>query len=310
MANIPAVAAAFARIKAPWQDVPVISLHGRDEEIRLWEALARNESVALYTDRQKNPAWIAAMLMENQMLDLNICVLERLGAKDERVDWYTPEQAAKNTFNEPNMVIIKRKRPVVATTKDRFLGMPEAWFAHEEGLITKAEVRAVALAKLRLKPDHTLWDLGAGSGSISIEAALFITTGKIIAVEKNAQRIKQIEENRRHFGIHNLSVREAFLPDGLEELPPPDRVFIGGGGRHLAEIIRRADQRLAEGGIMVINTVLLGNVDTALCTLETLEYQTEGVQVQVSRIRKMPYGQRLAAQNPVWVISGIKTRSP
>jgi precorrin-6Y C5,15-methyltransferase (decarboxylating) len=192
-----------------------------------------------------------------------------------------------------------RKRPLL-------LGAPDAWFDHEKGLITKAEVRAVTLSKLRLGPRHTLWDLGAGSGSVAVEAALFVTAGKIIAVEKEPQRVGQINANARRFGVGNLRAVQAQLPAGLTGLPRPHRVFIGGGGRDLPAIVAAAARRLRPGGILVVNTVLVQNLDAAAQTLRELGFRTEIVQVQILRGQDMPFSTRLEALNPVWIITGVR----
>jgi precorrin-6Y C5,15-methyltransferase (decarboxylating), CbiT subunit len=99
--------------------------------------------------------------------------------------------------------------------------MPESTYVHDQGLITKAEIRVLTLAKLRLSPHHVMWDLGAGSGSVSVEASLYVTEGKIIAVERRPDRIEHIRQNREKFGISNLDIVMAALPEGLSELPSP-----------------------------------------------------------------------------------------
>jgi precorrin-6B C5,15-methyltransferase / cobalt-precorrin-6B C5,C15-methyltransferase len=189
------------------------------------------------------------------------------------------------------------------------LGAPDSWYDHSAGLITKAEVRAIALAKLRLATGHILWDLGAGSGSIAIEAALFVKRGQIIAVEQDPIKIKQIQGNRHRFGVRNLKIIQMAMPAGLSDLSPPDRIFIGGGGKHLKEIIMTAAQYLKRDGIMVINVVLIPNLEIAMTTLRKAGFEAEVIQVQIHRGQEMPWGDRLEAQNPVWVITGIRKKT-
>ena len=173
-------------------------------------------------------------------------------------------------------------------------------------MITKSEIRAITFSKLRLLKDHVLWDLGAGSGSISIEASLLVPAGRVFAIEKNPQRIEQIEINKRRFGVKNLEIVHAVLPEGLEKLPRPDRIFIGGGGRDLGHIINAAVTFLKPDGLVVVNTVLMQNLQTATEVLRALEFKTSNVQVQINRSQHMPWGDRFEAQNPVWIISGIR----
>jgi len=304
--NISSIAAAFARIKEPWGDVRVISLHGRKNENELFKALVEENTVAVYTDPIKNPAWIAGRLIAENFLNYKMCVLESLGTDDERCNWYPLDQAAATAFSQPNLVILKNSRREESDTQIPHIGIPDHCYVHENGLITKSEIRAITLSKLQLQPDHVLWDLGAGSGSVSIEASLLVHRGKVLAVEKKSERVQQIQSNKRRFGIKNLEVIEATLPDGLAQLPRPDRIFIGGGGRDLKKIIEAAVAVLNPGGMVVINTVLMPNVLAAMEGLKALGCQTETVQVQISRSQKMPWAERLQAQNPVWIVTGSR----
>ena len=179
--NVSSVAAAFARIGQPWQEARVVSLHGKHNQGVLLELLRSEDTVAVLTDPVHDPAGVARLLLEHDLGPLRMCVLEALGTASERVGWHDLRRAVSMKFQEPNIVVIKRRHDSLDRQRPLLLGAPDAWFEHEKGLITKAEVRAVSLSKLRLCPRHTLWDLGAGSGSVAIEAALFITAGKIIA---------------------------------------------------------------------------------------------------------------------------------
>jgi len=302
--NITTVAAAFSRIKEPWHDAHVISLHGRSDTKSLMDAISRHDKIAVYTDSSNNPAMIAKLLADNNIDNYHMCVFEQLGTEHERIRWFDLSENFCMDFLEPNMVVLKR----VHKTKKQsecFFGMDDRLFNHENGLITKAEVRAVTLSKLFLNnKDLILWDLGAGSGSVAIEASLFITNGTIYAVEKNKERINQIKNNTNRFHAHNIKIIHATIPEGLEKLPLPDRIFIGGGGRDLKKIIQLSCGVLKKKGIVVINTVLIQNVETALTTLTHLGFKTDTVQVQINKGRDMPWGTRLESLNPVWIISG------
>ncbi len=184
--------------------------------------------------------------------------------------------------------------------------MPDDAYAHENGLITKSEIRSISLGKLKLLAHHVLWDLGAGSGSIGIEASRLVPRGRIVAIEQHPERIRNIECNRLRHGVANMEIHQATLPDGLQDLPTPDRIFIGGGGRKLETIIRSAAGYLHPDGILVVNTVLIDNLTVALRTLKDLGFSTETVQIQVSRSKDMPWSQRFEAQNPVWIITGTR----
>jgi precorrin-6B C5,15-methyltransferase / cobalt-precorrin-6B C5,C15-methyltransferase len=304
--NVSSAAAAFARIGQPWQAARVVSLHGKRNQRVLLELLRSEDTVAVLTDPAHDPAGVARLLLEHDLDLFGMCVLEALGTASERVGWHDLRRAASMKFQEPNIVVLKRRPDRPDRKRPLFLGAPDAWFDHEKGLITKAEVRAVTLSKLRLGPRHTLWDLGAGSGSVAVEAALFITAGKILAVEKDPRRVEQINANAKRFGVGNLRAVQAALPEGLAGLPRPHRVFIGGGGRDLPGIITAAAHCLRPDGILVVNTVLLKNLESAAETLRQLGFRTEIVQVQILRGQDMPFSTRLEALNPVWIITGVR----
>ena len=307
--NISSVAAAFSRLKIPWHDAHIISLHGRNKGRTLLPILAKKDKVAVFTDPENSPAWLANYLLEKGITDYDMCVLEQLGTSSERIEWYLPSEAAGIRFSEPNLVILKLRELRSEKITEIYSGMPEYLFDHQEGLITKAEIRAVTLSKLRLMQSHIMWDLGAGSGSISIEASIFIRLGRIFAIEKNPDRIIQIENNRKRFNVKNLEIIQSELPDGLDYLPAPDRIFIGGGGKDLEKIIRSCSGYLKQDGVIVINTILLSNIEVAMSTLKSQGFITDIVQIQISRGQEMPLGKRLDAENPVWIICGEKRKS-
>ncbi|MEJ2640768.1 MAG: precorrin-6y C5,15-methyltransferase (decarboxylating) subunit CbiE [Desulfosarcinaceae bacterium] len=309
--NVSALAAAFARIKVPWQDARVLSLHGRTPTAGKLAQLERHPKWAVFTDPQHGPAWLARRLAEAGLIDFDFWVLSRMGTPEERVVCLDVATATSHEAPEPNLVVLLRRETQDAL-QDRpapyHLGLPEAAFDCEAGLITKSEVRAVALAKLELVPDAdlTVWDLGAGSGSLAVEAARLVPQGRVVAVEQKATRTVRIEKNRQKFGCANLMVVTAALPEGLETLPDPDRIFIGGGGRDLAAIIPAAVRRLKTGGVLVINTVLLGSLTLARENLAGFGLPHQTVQIQVSRSSPMPWDERLAPQTPVWIIQARK----
>ncbi len=313
--NISSVAAAFSRIKQRWDDARVVSLHGRRPEKSFLDAVAGHEKVVVFTDSKKTPGWLGQQLIKAGYDKAMMCVLENLGAPQERVAWYSPKQASSKEFEKLNVVIVLRQampeissRPLLYLKQhqDLHLGMPEECYHHETGLITKAEVRAISISKLCLRPGMVLWDLGAGSGSVSLEASLLLRGGNIFAVEQDPERISHIRQNKKQFRVRNLDIVQAKLPGGLKHLPKPDRIFIGGGGKDLVSTIKAAGAYLKPGGVIVINTILLSSLDKAMAALQSLGFSTEVVQVQVSRGKPMPSGQRLEALNPVWIISGYR----
>ena len=304
--NITAVQAACARLKIGWQDVRIISLHGRS-----WEALAvalgQADKLIVYTDPEHTPGAIARFLLERGQDEAQMFVLEDLGQETERLTRLSLEEAKAREFSPLNMVVILAAVPAKPQAAARLhLGLPEEALAHQGGLITKAEVRAVVLARLELYPGLVLWDVGAGCGSVGLEASLLMPGGKIIAVEQDEARAGQIRANAAKFGVQNLAVVCGRAPECLAGLPAPHRVFIGGGGQDLADILKEILVRLEPGGKVVLTAALLETLETAREVLAAALWQMEVVQLQVSRSRPLAGGAFMQALNPVWIISGNK----
>lgn len=308
--NVSAIAAAFARIKIPWHNAKIISLHGKQETEFSFSGLAQEDKVAFLTDPVRGPNFIAEKLAKENLHGFRLCVLENLGdEKKQTVSWFeTPGLLRGRSFDDPNIVILlKQETPVKKEPRETHIGMPDSLFRHENGLITKSEIRSVSLSKLKLfHHAHLLWDIGSGSGSVGIEASFLIPRGHVYAIEKNKKRIPDIAHNISTFGCTNVTVLNTAFPEGTDVLPPPDRIFIGGGGKRLEIILKTACQRLERSGIIVINTVLLQNLETAVGLLKQLNFDPEAVQLQVSKSTRMPYGDRFDALNPVWIVSGTK----
>ncbi len=317
--NISAIGAAFSAICHPWQDAKLVSLHSKVGDEFIFPSLNCETKVAFLTGPTKDPVYIGKQLIKNRINGFRVCVLENLGDTDkEKISWFTDyKQLVLGEFSHPNIVILLRApsnqntsaQPIVP--HETYLGMPDKTFRHSRGLITKAEIRALSLAKLRLtNKAHVLWDIGAGSGSVGVEAALQLPWGTVYSVEKNKARIPDIQYNVQQFQLSNVSILNLDFPLGSQKMRDPDRIFIGGGGKGLDKIIDCCCQRLKSNGIIVVNTVVLENMDAAVCQLKHNGFRTDMIQVQVSRAKPMPYGNRLDALNPVWIISAKKDSRP
>jgi len=309
--NISSVSAAFAAIKEPWHDALTLSLHGKKEaESISFSRLSHETKIAFLTSPEMHPGVIAERLIQEGISDFRFCVLENLGQKDqERISWFDNiDHVSRQSFQDPNIVILlKRGLHPSPVSRETHIGMEDSLFKHSKGLITKSEIRCVTLSKLKLvKKDHVLWDIGSGSGSVGIEASFLIPWGLGYAIEKHPARISDMVHNIKNFNCSNVKVVNAEFPAGIKELRSPDRIFIGGGGENMAAILKRCCEKLAPSGRIVINTVLLQTISTALACLEKHRFSTDIVQLQVSRSKGMPYGDRLEASNPVWIISGVK----
>jgi len=316
--NVTAVQAACARLKIAWQDAAVVSLHGRAWE-PLKEALKEGGKLIIYTDPQHPPEAIARFLLARGHGQMRLCVCEDLGQDTERVSWLSAAEAQTREFSPLNLVVawpdstgeegIVSEDEAPASGAQVFpalhLGLPEEALAHQQGLITKVEVRAVVLAKLQLGPGQVLWDVGAGCGSVGLEASLLLGGGRIFAVEQDPQRAAQIKANREKYRVANLEVVLGQAPKCLAGLPTPERVFVGGGGRILAKVLKEVIKRLDSKGRVVLTATLLKSLETARQVLGRAGWQVEVVQLQVSRARPLGDSEYLQALNPVWVVTAM-----
>lgn len=170
--------------------------------------------------------------------------------------------------------------------------------------MTKEEVRTVALAKARLPLDGVVWDVGAGTGSLSVEAALRCRQGRVFAIERDAQAQALLAANARRFGADNVELVAGEAPEALIGLPAPDRVFLGGSGGHLDSILRAVRERLRPEGRVVLLAVSLRTQGRACRLLEELGFRWEAVLLQVARSRLLGGQQLWQGLNPVTVLTG------
>jgi precorrin-6B C5,15-methyltransferase / cobalt-precorrin-6B C5,C15-methyltransferase len=184
------------------------------------------------------------------------------------------------------------------------LGLPDDSYAHLNGQITKAEVRAVSLARLAPRRGDTVWDIGAGSGAVSIEAAWLCHPGGVYAIERRPEQRACVAENIQRFAADNVHLLEGEAPQALHDLPDPDAVFVGGSGGHLGPILECVAQRLRPGGRLVGNFATLEALHQATTCLDALGLAWEMAEVSVARATRVGAAQtRLAALNPVFIVS-------
>jgi precorrin-6B C5,15-methyltransferase / cobalt-precorrin-6B C5,C15-methyltransferase len=313
---------AFARINEAWDDAVFISLHGGPDIAKRralpYEAadipmlLERSGKMGILTDRENNPSVVAKVLnsafpIPNSALVMYVC--ERLGYPDERITQGTPAEIAAASFSDPNVVIIVRDRVQGSGGRGQetrvTFGLREDEIDHERGLITKDEVRAVTLHKLRLPQNGVLWDIGAGSGSVSLEAAGICPGLTICAVEKEDERINTIRKNALQRRVGNVRIVHGSAPEALQDLPDPDRVFIGGSGGNLGEIIRLVNEKMP-AGVVVINAASLDTLSAALTALDANGFRAEVAEISVSRSKVVAGKRLMSALNPVFIIRGEK----
>ena len=192
----------------------------------------------------------------------------------------------------------------------RALGLPDDAFQQRRplrGQITKREVRALCLYSLGLRPDSTIWDVGAGTGSVSVEAALIAYQGMVYAVERDEKSLPLLRDNVARWGSSNIQIIPGEAPASLEDLPDPDSVFIGGTGGRLAEILDTVARRLKDGGRVVVNLAALERTQEVYHRLTGLGLTADLVMLTSARGKEMPDGAvRLESQNPVFVVTACR----
>ncbi len=307
--NVSAVQLAFARIKESWEDAAFISLHSRATD-NLLETVRANAKICILTDSTNNPAKIARLLLDNGIKNYRAYICQNMGDKSEKVISIGLRRLSAMECAPLNILILIRSAPLATNEvpQTRLPGISDDEFYQRKpkaGLITKQEVRAVSLAKMRLTKESVIWDIGAGSGAISIEASFLVSKGHIYAVEKNSADVAIIKKNIKKFGVHNIEVVHTFAPEGLDGLPAPTTVFIGGSGGNIETIVDYVSRKLMPGGQIVINVVALENLNSALKMLNLRGFNTDITQVSIARSVNTRELTRFEALNSVFIISAI-----
>ncbi|MDJ0624656.1 MAG: precorrin-6y C5,15-methyltransferase (decarboxylating) subunit CbiE [Desulfocapsaceae bacterium] len=296
---------AFARFKISWDDATIISLHGRAGK-HLPGLLLNSTKTFVFTDKNNTPQAIAQQLL--RYLELigdeparQSCVLhvaENIGLPDEKITTASLGQVAIQEFGDLNVLLVEFPRQ----KREGIFGLYEQDLAHSRGLITKDEVRAATLHRLCLPKSGIFWDIGGGSGSISIEAASLNPQLTVYTVEKKAEELSNIKENICRYQSYNVVPIGGSALQVLDDLPDPDRVFIGGSGGDLGKIISVAASRLAENGRIVVNGVTSKTIEQAPQLMRKAGLQVETSTITVSR--SGPDGP--ISFNPITIMVGRK----
>lgn len=286
-----------ARLGRPWQDWNLVSAHGT--ECGVTAAVAAGKPAFFLTGGVLGPAEICKRLAEAGLGTLPVTVGERLSYPDEKITAGTAAELAAGTY-APLSVLLAEAAP---RGEQRCPGFPDSAFLRGEVPMTKQEVRAAALAKLAAGPSDILWDVGAGTGSVSVELALAAPRGRVYAVECQEEACALIRKNRKKFSAWNLQLVEGQAPQVLRDLPAPDAAFIGGTKGNLEEIVDLTlhKNRLARVCISAIAVETLSAAVTAL-TGHGLEVQV--TQIAVSRTKAAGGLHLLMANNPTFLITG------
>jgi precorrin-6Y C5,15-methyltransferase (decarboxylating) len=299
------VALAFARAGLSWDDAVTVSAHGRDPR-RAVNVCRSHPKVAVLTSPEFGPAELARELGDTGR---TLLVAERLGEPDERVYRGGAGEVSGMDWRDPNVVLVLdeerkvgRKGSISARLESAGRwALPEDEFEHSSGMITKPETRALVLARLGPGPGDLVWDVGAGSGSVAVECARLGAAA--IAVEREGESCARIRKNASRHGAC-VQVIEGYAPIALRDLPDPDAVFVGGSGGDFEEIVKLCAVRARR--VVVLSLITLERVVPAGEILESCGLEVETALLQASRVKGIGGLHRLAAETPVFVVSGRK----
>jgi len=311
-ANISSIQAAFAQLGLPWQQAQVISLHGRPLA-SLKPQLRGSRLYALLTDHDNHPAAIAASLCELEQSDADCWVAEALGSADEAITHYSAADLMRSdrSFKPLNVVVLKTSRGDLI----EFPGIPDTDFITDgdagAGMISKREVRLMTLSLLQPAAEEIGWDIGAGCGGIAIEWARWNQLGSVIAIENHSDRLSCLNANREKFGVSgNLQVIAASAPGCLVDLPDPDCIFVGGGGRDLGAILDKAWSRLKPGGRLVATAVTEPSRIALQRFADSTDKNPEWTQIAISRPQTLGGQLVLQPRLPVLLMKCTKRTPP
>ena len=308
---------AFARIGRPWQDADWVSLHGRDPEILASALQKRPAALAVLTDPNQGGASTVQRMLRSSGLeastDLWLC--ENLGHPDERVQLITPGTALPTDLQPLLIALLIAREPAAPDPQQLPLfGLDDGlYLQHSDhpGLMTKREVRIQLLAELALPPQGVLWDLGAGTGSVGLEALRLRPGLQLLAVERRAGGAQLIQRNAQRLGVSPAAVLEAdattVLNGGLpSQLSQPDRVLLGGGGAQRERLLQEVLTRLRSGGVVVIPLASIEALANVRPLLENAGLAVRVQQLQAWRGQPLGDGTRLAPMNPTLTVTGTK----
>ncbi|MDR0862788.1 MAG: precorrin-6y C5,15-methyltransferase (decarboxylating) subunit CbiE [Oscillospiraceae bacterium] len=286
-----------AKLQTRWDDAELISLHGRDTPI-LGAVSYCPKVLALTGGHQNGAGEVCSRLTDAGLGFVSVRIGENLSMDGERIICGTAAELAGIATAEMSVMLLEN--PAFVSPD---MPLRDADFARGDAPMTKEEVRWLAAAKLRISRGDTVLDIGAGTGSCSMEFARRACRGRVIAVERDAEALRLLAENREKTGAYNVEIVAANAPDGLDELPTPDRVFVGGSGGRLRDILAPLFARNPKLRV-VVTAITLETLHEAVTTLEDLGLTVEVTQVSAARTRQVGGYRMLTGMNPVFIISG------
>lgn len=294
LSSIQLLAAALGR---PWQGWNLVSAHGR-----ICDPVAecmQGRPTFFLTGGSEDPATLCAQLTAEGFGDVQAVVGQCFGTPEEKLFRGSVKELAAGRFNSLSVLLVE----AAEVLPRRAPGLPDEAFERGDVPMTKQEVRAAVLAKLAVRPEDILWDVGAGTGSVSVELALAAPRGRVYAVECRPEGCALIKANREKFRTRNLVLVEGLAPAALSDLPAPDAVFIGGSKGNLAAIVDAALDKNPDARICV-SAIALESLSASVAALTAKGRTVQVSQIAVSRAKAVGGLHLMMAQNPIYLITG------
>lgn len=296
--NISTLQMAMAKIKEDYNNIKVISLHGR--EIKgLAQKINSYDKIFIFTDKINNPSYIAKYLIDFNLNNFIIYVFENLGYANEKIGIYNLEDIINLNFSDLNVIFLKRY-------KKNIINFDDENFIKKNNNITKKEIRSIDISEMNIIDGYTIWDIGSGSGSISIEASYINKNGKIYSIEKEKESYNNIIKNMKNFST-DLNVINGEAPEILYKINDnPDIVFIGGSSNKLEEIIDYSYKRLKNNGIIIVNTTTIENMIISYNKIKKFDINISIKQINISRSVDINNLTRFKPLNQIYIVKGVK----
>ncbi|MEG1799325.1 MAG: precorrin-6Y C5,15-methyltransferase (decarboxylating) subunit CbiT, partial [Synergistaceae bacterium] len=285
-----------------WNETVILSGHGREiKNSEILNTADKNRSTAFFCGGGKTPSWLAALLAENGLDGTELIIGENLSYENQRITRGHPSELAQGSYDSLSLVLIINENPC----ETRTARLRDSEFIRGEVPMTREEVRSVIIDKLELKRDSVVWDIGAGTGSVTAAAALEAPCGEVFAVECEKSAADLVRANANKFRLFNVSVHDGKALEVIGSLPRPTHVFIGGSGCELEELLHKIFA-LGSGIRVVVSCVTLKTYTKAFTLLnENNCTDFDAVQINVSRAKKLGASTIMAAQNPVTIMSAL-----
>ncbi len=301
---------AFARVKESWDDAYLCNLATQSLD-HVVDQVRIAERVGLFTTESISPSVVAEALLDRRIDYFTVYVCENLGTPHETVTQGDLRSIRDQAFAPMNVMVLVRRQGAAdrpsGSDRRRLFGNPDDLFLQsrpKRGLLTPSEVRCIALAELDLTPKSTVWDVGAGSGSLAIEAAAIANAGKVYAIEMDAEDYGLMVENAKMFDVPSLIPVHGRAPEAWRDLPDPDAIFVGGTGRVVPELVAAALQRLATGGRIVVNVSSPDNLVAVEAAIEAAGLRADVRMINIARGQYQLDRVRFAALNPTFLVLG------